>query len=126
MLERIGAAARWSDAVIVGNIIFLAGHTADRTRGRSLTEQTQEVLQSLDETLAQAGVTKRNLASVTIYLADMAGFEEMNAVWDAWVPEGCSPARACVESKLAQPKYKVEIRIVAATGHSAHDAIGMA
>lgn len=113
-LERIGAAARWSDAVIVGNIIFLAGHTAEKTAGRSMREQTEEVLASLDDTLAQAGVTKRNLASVQIYLADMAGFEEMNAVWDRWVIPGEAPARATVESRLASPDLLIEIVAVAA------------
>ena len=112
-LERIGAAARWSDAVIVGNIIFLAGHTAEKTRGKSMTEQTTEVLASLDDTLAEAGVTKRNLASVQIDRADMAGFE-MNAVWDRWVIPGEAPARATVESRLASPELLIEIVAVAA------------
>lgn len=64
MLERINPDARWSDAVVVGNLIFVAGHTAEKTRGQSVREQTEEVLQLLDDTLAQAGVTKRNLAMV--------------------------------------------------------------
>lgn len=114
MLERIGAAARWSDAVIVGNIIFLAGHVAEKTRGLSVREQTEEVLQLLDDTLAQAGVTKRNLASVQIFLADMSTFEEMNAVWDRWVLPGEAPARATVESRLAAPDLRIEITAVAA------------
>jgi len=44
----------------------------------------------------------------------MADFAEMNAVWDAWVAPGHTPARAASESKLATPDYKVEIIIVAA------------
>jgi enamine deaminase RidA (YjgF/YER057c/UK114 family) len=45
---------------------------------------------------------------------DIASFAEMNAVWDAWVPAGHPPARACVEAKLAGPQYLVEIAIIAA------------
>jgi enamine deaminase RidA (YjgF/YER057c/UK114 family) len=35
-------------------------------------------------------------------------------VWDAWVPTGCAPARACVEALLQGPEKKVEIEITAA------------
>jgi enamine deaminase RidA (YjgF/YER057c/UK114 family) len=38
----------------------------------------------------------------------------MNSVWDAWVPAGHTPARATIESKLAAPKYRVEIKVIAA------------
>lgn len=114
MIERIGLTARWSDAVIVGDLIFLAGHTAENTRGQSVKVQTEEVLASLDDTLAQAGVSKNNLVSVTIYLADISGFEEMNEAWDAWVPNGHAPARATVEAKLAYPDLLVEMTAIAA------------
>lgn len=114
MIQRIGMTDRWSDAVIVGDLIFLAGHTAEKTRGKSVIEQTQEVLASMDDTLAQAGVNKDNLASVTIYLADMSGFAEMNEAWDAWVSKQHAPARATVEAKLAYPDMLVEMTAIAA------------
>jgi enamine deaminase RidA (YjgF/YER057c/UK114 family) len=44
----------------------------------------------------------------------MATFDEMNKEWEAWVPQGHTPARATGEAKLAAPKYKVEIIITAA------------
>ena len=44
----------------------------------------------------------------------IADFAAMNSMWDAWVPAGHTPARATVESKLAAPKYRVEIKVVAA------------
>ena len=44
----------------------------------------------------------------------MADFAAMNAVWEAWVPQGHTPARATVEAKLANPDYKVEIQAIAA------------
>jgi enamine deaminase RidA (YjgF/YER057c/UK114 family) len=49
-----------------------------------------------------------------IWLDDMKDFEEMNAVWDAWMPEGAAPARACGEAKLARPDFTVEIIVTAA------------
>ena len=44
----------------------------------------------------------------------MEYFADMNAVWDAWVPEGYAPARACVEAKMARDALLVEISVVAA------------
>jgi enamine deaminase RidA (YjgF/YER057c/UK114 family) len=114
MIERIGKAARWSDAVAAHGLVFLAGHVAEETRGQSVLIQTQEVLAQIDDTLAQAGVTKAALVSVTIYLADIAGFDAMNQAWDAWVDSDNPPARATVEARLARPDYAVEIVGIAA------------
>ena len=44
----------------------------------------------------------------------MDDFQEMNAVWDAWVPEGHAPARACVEAAMARDTLLVEISVIAA------------
>ncbi|ASG25162.1 RidA family protein [Nitrospirillum viridazoti] len=114
MIERIGKAQRWSDAVAVNGLVFLAGHVADKTRGQSVAAQTADVLAQMDETLAKAGITKANLVSVTIYLADMAGFDEMNSVWDRWVDSDNPPARATVESRLAYPDFAIEMTAIAA------------
>lgn len=114
MIERIGKAARWSDAVVVNGVVYLAGHVAEETRGQSVFIQTQEVLAQLDDTLAQSGSSKAKLVSVTIYLADIAGFDEMNRAWDAWVDSDNPPARATVEARLARPDYAVEMTAIAA------------
>ncbi len=114
MIERIGKAARWSDAVVVNGLVFLAGHVAEETKGQSVLEQTREVLAQLDDTLAQAGSSKAKLVSVTIYLADIAGFDAMNQAWDAWVDSENPPARATVEARLAHPDYAVEMTAIAA------------
>jgi enamine deaminase RidA (YjgF/YER057c/UK114 family) len=44
----------------------------------------------------------------------MGTFAEMNAVWDAWVPQGHTPPARRVRPKLATPDYKVEIIVTAA------------
>lgn len=113
-IERIGKAARWSDAVAAHGLVFLAGHVAEETAGQSVFAQTQEVLAQIDDTLAQAGVTKAALVSVTIYMADIGQIEAMNQAWDAWVDRENPPARATVESRLARPEYAVEMIGVAA------------
>jgi enamine deaminase RidA (YjgF/YER057c/UK114 family) len=72
------------------------------------------VLAQIDRLLAEVGSDKRQIISATIYLPDINDFAAMNAVWDAWVPQGHAPARATVEAKLAAPAYRVEIQVVAA------------
>ncbi|MEP9397413.1 RidA family protein [Mesorhizobium sp. KR2-14] len=111
-IRRIDVGPRMSDIVIHNNTIYLAGQVG--APGASVTEQTKAILASIDELLAKAGSDKTKILQAIIWLADMNTFGEMNAVWDAWVPQGHTPARATGEAKLATPDYKVEIIITAA------------
>ena len=113
-IKRIGAGARMSKAVVHGNTVYLSGRVADKTKGRSVTEQTGEILGIIDALLKEAGSDKGKLLSATIWLTDMGTFGEMNAVWEGWVVPGQTPARATVEAKLAAADYKVEIAVIAA------------
>ncbi len=113
-ITRIGVGPRMSAAVIHGDTIYLAGQVADKAAGKSVAEQTKEILDIIDALLAQAGSDKSKLLSATIYLTDIKTFADMNAQWDAWVAKGHTPARATVEAKLAAPQYHVEIACIAA------------
>lgn len=113
-IQRFDTGPRMSKAVVHGNTVYLAGLVADSPKGKSVTEQTKDILRQIDGYLAQAGTDKSKLLSANIWITDMANFAEMNAVWDAWVAPGHTPARATVEAKLATPDYKVEIMVVAA------------
>lgn len=113
-LKRIEPGNRMTAAIVHDGRVFLAGQVADRSRGRSVREQTAEVLQQIDSLLKQAGSDKTRIITANIWLSDISTFGEMNAVWDAWVVPGRTPARATVEAKLAAPEYKVEIMVTAA------------
>ena len=113
-IQRHDSGPRMSKAVVHGNTVYLAGIVADNAAGKSVTEQTREILATIERYLTEAGTDKAKLLSANIWLTDMATFGEMNAVWDAWVVPGHTPARATVEAKLAGPQYKVEIMVVAA------------
>jgi enamine deaminase RidA (YjgF/YER057c/UK114 family) len=113
-ITRLKAGPRMSQAVVHGSTIYLAGQVADQAKGKSVGEQTNEILAKIDGLLAETGSDKTNILSATIYLADIATFAEMNAAWEAWVASGHTPARATVEAKLAAPEYTVEIVCVAA------------
>lgn len=111
-IKRIETGARMSQAVVYNGIAYLAGQVGKP--GESVTEQTREVLAQIDRLLAECGSDKTRILSAQVWMADMADFAEMNAVWDGWVSAGNAPARATGEAKLATPDYKVEIIVVAA------------
>ena len=113
-IERIEPGARMTMAVAHGDTVYLAGQVARNTPGQSVTAQTKDILAIIDDLLAKAGTDKSKLLSANIWLTDIGTFGEMNAVWDAWVSPGNTPARATVEAKLASPDYKVEIAVIAA------------
>ncbi|MGI9484386.1 MAG: RidA family protein [Geminicoccaceae bacterium] len=113
-IKRIDAGDRMSQAVIHGDTVYTAGQVAQNAPGGSVTEQTQDILNAIDRLLAEGGTDKSKLLTASIWLADIGDFAEMNAVWDAWVSPGNTPCRACVESKLASPKFTVEIMVTAA------------
>ena len=111
-IKRIECGTRMSMAVVHNGIAYLAGQVGKP--GDSVTAQTTEVLAQIDRLLAECGSDKTRILSAQVWLADMADFAQMNAVWDGWVAPGHAPARATGESALATPDYKVEIIVVAA------------
>jgi enamine deaminase RidA (YjgF/YER057c/UK114 family) len=113
-IQRIKPGPRMSGAVVHGNTVYLAGQVAQESAGKSVTEQTKEILTIIDSLLAEAGSDKSKILMANIWITDMGTFQEMNAVWDAWVSPGNTPARATVEAKLATPAFKVEIAVIAA------------
>ena len=112
-ITRLDTNARMSQAVIHGGIAYLAGQVG--AEGESVTAQTEAVLAKIDALLERAGTDKTKLLTAQIWVADIStDFADMNAVWDAWVPEGNAPARWTGESKLATPGFRVEIIVTAA------------
>jgi enamine deaminase RidA (YjgF/YER057c/UK114 family) len=111
-ITRIGVGARMSEAVVFGGLCYVAGQVG--VPGGSVSQQTQDALDEVDRILALAGTDKTRILSAQIWLADIATFGQMNAVWDAWVPAGHTPARATGEARLAAPEYLVEVIVVAA------------
>ena len=112
-IERIETKQRMSRIVKHNGPIYLCGQVcADATKG--IKEQTETMLEKVDELLIKAGSDRKHMLSATIYLKDMKDFAEMNQVWDNWVPEGFAPARACVTGDMARAELLVEISVIAA------------
>lgn len=113
MIQRIQPAKRYSEAVIANGLVFLSGMVPENLEADA-TAQTSNVLAQIDAILAEVGISKGRIVDTIIYLADMADYNAMNTAWDLWVEEGQAPARATVEARLANPGWKVEIKVTAA------------
>jgi enamine deaminase RidA (YjgF/YER057c/UK114 family) len=113
-IKRIGAGKRMSEAVIHGGKVYLSGFVAEKAAGKSVKEQTADILGQIDATLKHAGSDKTKVLKANIWLTDIKTWTEMNEAWDAWVAPNQTPARATVESKLAAPEFDVEIMVEAA------------
>ena len=111
MIERIDTGTRSSKIVKYNGVVYLTGQVAE---GNTIQEQVRTCLGKIDAFLEQAGSSREKMLRVTIWLADMQDFDGLNEVWNAWVPAGHAPARACGEAKLARPELKVEFIVDAA------------
>lgn len=113
MIERIETGQRMSKIVKHNGVAYLCGQVGD---GDTVAEQTKDCLSRIEALLAKAGSSPDQILQAIIWLSDMNDFDELNAVWDEWVPNGQAPARACGEARLARNTLKVEIIVTAACG----------
>ncbi len=111
-ITRIDADARWSDAVIHNQTLYYTG--VPENLDADAFEQTANTLAQIDAVLARQGSDKTRILDATIFLVDKSDFAAMNKAWDAWVVAGHAPVRCTVQAGLMNPKYKVEIKILAA------------
>lgn len=112
-IERVNVEKRLSDMAIYNGVAYLAGQVPDDPK-LDMEGQTAQVLATVDRLLATAGTDKSHILMATVYVANMKEFDAMNRAWDAWVAPGNAPPRATVETRLANPDYKVEIVVTAA------------
>jgi len=112
-IERMHVGKRLSEIAVHDKTIYLAGQVAEDA-SEDIGGQTKQVLAAIDRLLAEAGSDKSRLLQVTIFIADMADFAGMNAVWDEWVVPDATPPRATVQAALAKPEWRVEMLVVAA------------
>lgn len=112
-IERYNLNGRFHEAVIYNGMIFISGQVASHTDG-SCAEQAVEILGNLAKTLERCGSDKEHILSATVYLADIASFDEFNSVWDSWFRPGTQPVRTCLGASLTGSQYALEITIIAA------------
>src|SRR6185312_12776951 len=94
-IQRINPREWNCSAAVFGDLVFLSGTVAD-DKSLDMKGQTAEVLKKIDAVLAKAGTNKSRIVSATIYMADAALKDEMNAAWMAWVDRSNLPTRTAV------------------------------
>ena len=112
-IRHIDPGPRLSEATVHGDRLYLSGMIPEDT-SLDITGQVKQALGEIDALLKRGGSDKSKILSAVIWLGDIGDFAAMNAVWDAWVVPGQTPARATVQARLNDPKTKVEIMVVAA------------
>ena len=112
-IQRFDVGPRMCEMSVHNGVAYLAGQIAEDA-SQDIGGQTRQVLGAIDALLARAGSDKSKILRAQIFLADLADFAGMNAVWEAWVVPGHTPARATVQAALAKPDWKVEIVVTAA------------
>ena len=112
-VQRFDVGTRLSEMAVHNGVAYLAGQVA-ADGSQDITGQTQQVLHAVDALLARAGSDKSKILMAQIFIADMADFAALNAVWDAWVVPGHTPPRATVQARLGKAEWKVEIVVTAA------------
>lgn len=112
-IERVNVAKRLSDMAVYNGVAYLAGQVPEDP-SLDMMGQTEQVLGIIDDLLQKAGTNKSRILMAQIFVSNMAEFDGMNKAWDAWVADGNAPPRATIESRLANPNFKVEIVVTAA------------
>jgi enamine deaminase RidA (YjgF/YER057c/UK114 family) len=79
-VERFETEPRISQAVVFGDIVFLASQAAVNAPSASVTEQTKDIRDRIDLLLERIGSNRRKILSATIWLSDISTFQEINAV----------------------------------------------
>lgn len=111
-IQRLNPTPRWSDATIYQGVIHFVEVPNDTSV--DMPAQIRQLFAQAEATLAQCGSDKSRLLSATIYITDVANVAVLNQEWEAWLPEGCAPSRACLKVELLNPDMLVEIAFVAA------------
>jgi enamine deaminase RidA (YjgF/YER057c/UK114 family) len=111
-ITRIDAEHRMSEAVVHDQTVYYTSvpENLDDDAGA----QTANALAVIDRILTRVGSDKSKILDATIFLVDKEDFAAMNRAWDAWVSPGNAPVRCTVQAGLMNPRYKVEIKIIAA------------
>ncbi len=112
-IKRIGTTRRWSDLAVYNNTLYLV-EVPSQTLAGNFVDQAKEVLNNIGALLLANGSGKDAIVMTTIYLADINNIDLFNQVWEEWLPVGSAPVRACVEARLANNQYQVELQIIAA------------
>ena len=111
-ITRFDFDTRIHHGVVHNGTVYLTGQVAEP--GQSAADQMREVLAKIDDQLAKAGTDRTRILHVQMWLDEVRDFDEVNAVWDAWMPMEHAPARSSGQGRMAKPGMLVELIVTAA------------
>ena len=115
----------YSQAVVHGGLVYVAGqlpvkpNSQDNKAVGSIEEQVEQVLANLDAILRAAGSGRNHVLKVTVYVADIALWGRVNAVYARFFGEH-RPARTVVPTRELHHGFQVEIDAIAAIADAQH------
>jgi enamine deaminase RidA (YjgF/YER057c/UK114 family) len=111
-IQRLGVQKRWSDVVLHRGTAYFVEVADDPSVDAEA--QIRQVLKQVESRLASFGSDMTKLLQVIVYLPQPEDLAIFNQLWDAWLPEGHAPSRACIHAALAAKEYRVELVVTAA------------
>jgi 2-iminobutanoate/2-iminopropanoate deaminase len=106
----------FSDGVIAGNTLYVAGQEgtdeSNKLAAGGIAAETKAALENIEKVVKAAGFEMKDIVSVTVYLADIKDFPEMNKVYKTVVPDP-KPARATIQAAALVNDARVEIAAIA-------------
>jgi len=115
-----GAVGPYSQAIRIGELVYTAGQigivpASGTIEGRTIEEQTHQVLRNLRAVLEAAGSGLDRVVKTTVFLADIKDFKAMNAVYATYFPSE-PPARSAIQAAALPLGAMVEIEAIALAG----------
>jgi 2-iminobutanoate/2-iminopropanoate deaminase len=106
----------FSDGIVVGNTLYIAGQEGSDDSGKlalgGIGPETTAALDNIQKVLKAAGFELKDVVSVTVYLADIHEFPDMNKVYKSVMPDP-KPARATIQAAALVNNARIEISAIA-------------
>lgn len=108
----------YSPAIQTGRLLFVSGQIGldpetQAFAGRDIRSQTAQALKNLNAILLKAGYDSSQVVQCTIYMKNIADFQEMNLTYGGYFPESGYPARTTVEVSDLPRGALIEIAAIA-------------
>jgi 2-iminobutanoate/2-iminopropanoate deaminase len=115
--EAPAAIGPYSQGIAAGSLVFCSGQipldpTTGKLVGDNVAEQTERVLRNIEAVLGAQGIGLENVVKTTVFMTDLAKFDEMNQVYGSFFP-GQSPARSTIQVAALPKGANVEIEAIA-------------
>ena len=111
----------FSDAVRVGNILYLSGdigvdYTTMKLVPGGIKAETKQAMENIKATLEKYGSSMDNVFKCTVMITDMKEWPLMNEVYVTYFKKDRLPARSAIGANGLALGAKVEIECIATTG----------